>query len=202
MSGSLKRLYWDTSVFLCFLSEEEHERRRICEDILQHARDGQLELITSMYTIVEVIRPKGIKHPVPLTDDQAALLDGMFKWSWIKKIQVHEELARFAVKLSRKYGLKPADSIHAATAIEEAADELQVWDRDYAKVAKLITVSSPQFLSTQLKMNFAPAVGPTPDDFKEAHPRPVSNTPLETSRRPSRGDAEPSAPPPEHSPSE
>ena len=32
-TSGIHRLYWDTSVFLCFLSEEEEDRRLICEDV-------------------------------------------------------------------------------------------------------------------------------------------------------------------------
>lgn len=165
-TDSLKRLYWDASVFLCFLSEEEEERREICEDILQHASDGKVELITSMYTLVEVIRPKAIKWPAPLTDAQVAKLEGMFKWAWIKKIQVHEELALAAVRLAREKGLKPADAIHTATAIQERADELQRWDYDFNKVASLIAVTEPSYLSQRPLLNVRRPIGPTPSDFR------------------------------------
>ena len=90
MMASVPRLYWDTSVFICFLSEEEEERRRICEDVLHAGKDGKIEIVTSMFTLVEVIRPKAIKHPQPLTGDQVSTLRGMFRWPWLKKIQVHE----------------------------------------------------------------------------------------------------------------
>jgi predicted nucleic acid-binding protein len=164
--ADLKRLYWDTSVFLCFLSEEEEEKREICEDILQHAKDGQIELITSMYTMVEVIRPKAIRWPAQLTETQVALLEGMFRWPWIKKIQVHEELARSAARLAREVGLKPADSIHAATAIWEKADELQCWDYDFGKVANKLAVTEPTYLSDTPLIRVAARIGPTPDDFQ------------------------------------
>jgi hypothetical protein len=46
MSKSIRTLYWDTSVFLCFLDKSEDMRRKICEDILHHARDGQVSIVT------------------------------------------------------------------------------------------------------------------------------------------------------------
>ena len=52
-----RTLYWDTSCFLCLLNEEEHDRRVICEDILGQARLGNVQIWTSTWTIVEVIRP-------------------------------------------------------------------------------------------------------------------------------------------------
>jgi hypothetical protein len=55
---SEKTVYWDTSCFICFLNKQETERRLICEDVLKYARDGKIEIWTSTWTIVEVIRPK------------------------------------------------------------------------------------------------------------------------------------------------
>ncbi len=62
---SVKKVYWDTSCFISFLSSshpEETTRAAICEDILNHAKDGKIELWTSVWTMVETIRPKA---PVP-----------------------------------------------------------------------------------------------------------------------------------------
>ena len=56
--SSARRIYWDSSCFICFLNKEEKDRRLICEDILQHAHAGELEIWISTWVIVEVIRPK------------------------------------------------------------------------------------------------------------------------------------------------
>src|SRR6266568_8319325 len=53
-----QKLYWDSSCFICFLNKDEADRRIICEDVLRHARNGDVEIWTSTWTIVEVIRPK------------------------------------------------------------------------------------------------------------------------------------------------
>src|SRR5260221_6799313 len=127
MSRSAKVLYWDTSVFLCFLDKAENDRRKICEDILHHAKDGHVIIATSTSTIVETIRRKWILPPLVLTAEQIRIIEGMFRWKWIKKYQVDEPLALKAVALARDYGLRPGDSIHAATAIRANADVLQQW---------------------------------------------------------------------------
>ena len=68
MSEPPRKLYWDSSCFICFLNDADYEqsRRAICEDVLYNADKGFVEIWTSTYTIVEVIRPK--RHgraPVP-----------------------------------------------------------------------------------------------------------------------------------------
>jgi len=55
---SPKKIYWDTSCFLCFLNPVEIDRRLICEDVLRHANLGDIEIWISVWAIIEVIRPK------------------------------------------------------------------------------------------------------------------------------------------------
>ena len=60
MSEPPRKLYWDSSCFICLLNDAEYERNRriVVEDILENAERGVVEIWTSTYTIVEVIRPK------------------------------------------------------------------------------------------------------------------------------------------------
>jgi predicted nucleic acid-binding protein len=166
-----RQLYWDTSNFLCFLNKDEEERRNICEDILQHASMDEVHILTSTYTIVEVIRPR--KSAIPnsrvLTPSQIDKMKGMFRWPFITTIELDERTALYASDLARDHNLKPADAVHAASAILWKADVLQAWDRDYRSVLHLIAVEQPQFLSTQTKFEGMeiPRLGPTPEDFEK-----------------------------------
>jgi hypothetical protein len=69
------------------------------------------------------------------------------------------------VELSRDYGLKPADSIHAASAILLKVDELQQWDRDFEKVSDLVKVTEPKRITAQLDLlpELKKPIGPIPD---------------------------------------
>lgn len=72
MTTNLKKIYWDTSCFICFLNPDEEERRVICEDILRHAEQGEIEIWISTWVIVEVIRPKKPgSEPLPIWADKA-----------------------------------------------------------------------------------------------------------------------------------
>ncbi len=185
MSKAVKTLYWDTSVFLCFLDANENEKRKICEDILHHARDGHVVIATSTFTIVETIRPKWIVPASALTPEQIRIIEGMFKWPWIKKYQVDERLALRAVALARDYALKPGDSIHAATAIAAKVDVLQQWDRDFQKIAHLVTVAQPAYETKQMELL---EIGPTQLALEEAGKPTIGPAPL-----PSTETAPPSA---------
>lgn len=211
-----RKIYWDSSCFICFLNRDAREvaRRMICEDVLQHARKNEIEIYTSTWTKVEVIRPKlhgaaplplwateAIKavekaHPAirteletlwkryqandpaqKLTAAQIEKIHGMFEWEFIVPVNVDERVADKAVEISRTCGLKGADAVHAASAIIAKVAALQKWDRDFEKVAHLITVEEPQQIS--LQNSLLPAmetIGPTPADFeKTEEPLPVAD---------------------------
>lgn len=201
-----KQIYWDSSCFICFLNKGtvEVERRKICEDVLRHARNGDIEIWTSAWTITEVIRPRrpgsapmpewalmaveAVKKEFPaaqrelealwqryqaaepstkLTTAQVEKIHSMFEWQFIKLINLDERVAREAVKLSRGYGLKPADSVHAASAILKKVEVLQKWDRDFDKVKSLIQVEEPQWITTQTSLiDTIEMMTPKPEDFE------------------------------------
>jgi predicted nucleic acid-binding protein len=180
---ALKRVYWDTSCFISYLSgthPEEIARSLVCEDVLKYARNDQIEIWTSVFTIVETIRPKAIFQPSPvpiwaellkakdskgnvlhpdaysefdkiwnyykkntlpsrhLSDDQIQTIKQMFDWSWIRKIQVIPVIAHKAVEIARNHNMKPADSLHVASALHRNCDAIQRWDRDYSRTDTLI----------------------------------------------------------------
>jgi predicted nucleic acid-binding protein len=143
----LRVVYWDTSMFLCFLNRREGERRKIAQDILENARKGRIVIVTSWFTVAEVIRPKSVPAGQRLTPAQISKIEGMFRWKFLKKIQVHETVAFKAVELARDYSLKPADSIHGATAVIEGVDALHAWDRDYSVLDALLNIEEPKMFS-------------------------------------------------------
>lgn len=149
MADGTRRVYWDTSVFLCFLNDKEQTRRKICEDVLDCAMREEVKIFTSCYTIAEVIRPKARSIPMAtrLTPVEIAQITAMFRWPFLTTIEVDDRLAHFAVSLARAYDLKPADSVHAASAILWRLDTLYAWDRDFSRVAHMISVEEPRFLT-------------------------------------------------------
>lgn len=168
MAEAKRKLYWDSGLFICFLNRSELERRKICEDILFNARDGLVEIYTSMWTIAEVVRPgKSLPNAKPLTTPQIDKIQKMFEWRWLKKITLDQRTASYSSTLSRDYNLRPADALHAASAIRAKCDVIQVWDRDFSKINHLIRVEKPTLLSKQgtLIEEVRKRIGPHPDDF-------------------------------------
>lgn len=170
MPEKKKRLYWDTSCFICFLNKNEKSRRAICENILKNAKERNVTLYTSSFTIAEVINPRrsSIPNPKPLTSPQITKIQAMFKWPWLKKMDVDQRVAQKAVELARQYGIYPSDAIQAASAILLRVDALQRWDRDFDKIAKLIKVENPTRISLQEEFEgMRGSIGPEPEDFEE-----------------------------------
>ena len=72
-----KKVYWDTSCFISLVSgdhENEAPRGSICEDILHHARNDEIQIFTSVWTIAETIRPRSKFVPAPLPEWSKLLL--------------------------------------------------------------------------------------------------------------------------------
>jgi predicted nucleic acid-binding protein len=151
MANKPRAIYWDSTVFLCFLKKHEGERRAICEDILRHAREGKLALYTSSFTITEIIKPlrQECTGPRPLSYDEVADIQGMFQWPWLKKIDLDQRVAQNAVNLGITYALTAADAIHAASAIVAKVDVLQQWERNsgFERISGLGPVEAPRMIT-------------------------------------------------------
>ena len=164
-----RKIYWDSSCFICFLNPAERARREICEDILHHAQSGGVEIWTSTWTIVEVIRPKKAgSQALKLSHTKIYMIQDMFDWPLLKKIYLDERVAREAVKLARDCGLRPGDAVHAASAILKKLDVLQRWDRDFDKLKQLIAVEEPQRITKQVEL--------IPGHRKENGPAPAEDS--------------------------
>jgi predicted nucleic acid-binding protein len=191
---AVKKAYWDTTCFISYLSgshPNEVSRAVICEDVLQHARSGGIEIWTSVWTIVETIRPKAIYKPTPLppwtelltapdklgalqfpralghfeqvweyynrntlvtrplAEADVKLIKGMFDWPWIRLVQVLPSIAQRATEIARAHNMKPADSLHVASALSRGCEVLHRWDRDYTRTDTLICSQEPERISPQ-----------------------------------------------------
>jgi predicted nucleic acid-binding protein len=55
--SDVTKLYWDASCFLSVLNGEKG-RSDVCADVLRNAELGNVRIFTSVWTVVEVVRPK------------------------------------------------------------------------------------------------------------------------------------------------
>lgn len=63
--------YWDTACFLAILLGEE--RAAECDGVIQAAEDGRVTIVTSAWTLTEVIRLSG--HPQLSRDEDTTIRD-------------------------------------------------------------------------------------------------------------------------------
>ena len=98
-----------------------------------------------------------------LTPSQIVQVQAMFKWPFLKKIYLDERIAQRAVEIARDYGLKPGDSVHAASAILAGCEVIQRWDRDFDRIKDLIRSEEPQWISAQQALELVGNLGSTPE---------------------------------------
>lgn len=116
-------VYVETSVFLAFFAGEA-ARGDLCKEILEEGRRQEKKIVTSAFTLVEVLRGK---PGTPKLEDQ---IDNYFQHKWLSIRQLERVLAIKARKLARKFNLKAGDAVHLATAIDCGAGKLLTYDSD------------------------------------------------------------------------
>ena len=97
-----------------------------------------------------------------LSQHQAEKIKQMFSWPWIKKIQVVPTIAAHAAEIARQHNLKPADSLHVASALARKCDCIHRWDKHFDKTNHLIASKEPVRISP-------------PDLLSELPPPPENN---------------------------
>jgi len=117
--------YWDSCNFLSLIAEDEVARADTCQHILEDAEAHKTSIITSAFTIAEVIHPKGESI---LTVEQETTIANFFLHGYVLIHDVTRAVAEDARKLSREHGLKPADAIHLATALRADAAVFESWN--------------------------------------------------------------------------
>lgn len=124
-TNSSQRRYWDSCNWISLIAEDEVERANTCQRILDDAAAGNTTIITSTLTLAEVIKGRGepiFPEPVERT------IVRFFEQPYLLVHDVTRVVAERARQLSRVYGLKPADSIHLATAPIANADVFETFN--------------------------------------------------------------------------
>ena len=93
---------------------------------------GKLTLITSAWTLAEVIRRR--RSPGIPADDDQIITDFFRQHDNLVIHDVTRSVAERARSLSREHGLRPADAVHLATALSSGADVFESWDHGFLAV--------------------------------------------------------------------
>jgi len=106
--------YWDAGVFVAYFNGEKG-RVEIIEELLDEAEAGRVSIITSSFTLVEVIKLKGSK---PLNKKDEKTLSEFFDHAYIRLVDATRDVCESARRLIWKYpALKPKDAVHLASAL-------------------------------------------------------------------------------------
>lgn len=124
--------YWDSSVFIAFLSEESARSENVAQ-ILEEAEAGEVFIITSSFTLVEVIKLKG-STPIQITDQKK--VTDFFEKDYFRFVDATRKITEAARNLIWKTpGLWPKDAVHLASAEEFSSradlDYIHSYDRDF-----------------------------------------------------------------------
>ena len=105
--------YWDSCTFLGWLKQEE-DKVDECRNAIRAAEKGDIKLVTSAFTLTEVLKLKG-EEPIPPGD--AEKVRGFFANEYLVLYDVDRAIAERAQDLVWFHGVLPKDAIHVATAL-------------------------------------------------------------------------------------
>lgn len=117
--------YWDTCCFLGVLNEEP-DKLGPCNAVIREATDRKLRIVTSAWTLTEVLWPKGA--PLPLPASAAKKVQELFLHEWITVYDLDRTLAEQARDLVWSHSVEIKDSIHVATALDAKVDQFDTYD--------------------------------------------------------------------------
>ena len=134
MADEPKAVYWDTDVIIHRL-QRTPEHIDILEYLTDAAERNELLIVVSTFTIAEVVRAENLP---PLTEDEDKLISDYFENDYIVVRPLTIPIAKLAREVARKYGIKPNDAVHVATAIFWKVPILHSYDKKLCNKTDMI----------------------------------------------------------------
>ena len=129
-------LYVDSNIFLypVIYKPETVKEARESKNFLLKISEGLVEACTATITWDEVVwvvrKIFGLKPSIELGRK-------LLEFPNLKLLNVKRSVVLRAQKLMEKYGIKPRDAIHAATALENGVETIVSYDRDFDKLEEI-----------------------------------------------------------------
>lgn len=158
MAKKKERIYWDSDCFLSFFNREE-ERFKRCEYIVGKANNGEIEIIHSVITLIEVIKMKDRPY---LKEEQEEEIKEFFDNDFLIAANVDEGIGTLARNLIWKHNTHWKDSIHVATAIYHDISVMNTFDKELLDIngqlelrnGGTLTISLPELPSKPKQRSF------------------------------------------------
>jgi predicted nucleic acid-binding protein len=147
----------DSNVFIAFLRGDE-AFSNLCRQVLEEARDGKIQAVTSSLALVETVNLAG-----DAAEDAEQKINLLYRQSWLRLYDLTRAIAAKASSLSRKYpgGRKhnsPHDSVYVATALAAGASMVYTLDEHfisrYTNNGEGVSVCHPRSQDPQLKFKY------------------------------------------------
>jgi predicted nucleic acid-binding protein len=146
--SSKPRHYWDSCTFLAVLKNED-DKIGECLSVMKAAEAGEIIIVTSALTFIEVIRLE--KGKPKLSKDVEEKIRAFLRHEWIYIYDVDRKIGELARDLMWQHeSLKPKDATHVATAIQAKVDVLETFDDGLLKLSgtigdPLLRITRPYF---------------------------------------------------------
>ncbi|MDQ3772954.1 MAG: type II toxin-antitoxin system VapC family toxin [Pseudomonadota bacterium] len=143
-------VYWDSAAFLGLLNpNEEPHRAQKCEDVWVAAEKGHLLIVTSTFTVAEVIYIKGVPKIDPAKRPK---LDRLFQAPHLAQRPLTRIIAQLARDIVWDSNVKPKDAVHVATSGYYSIKTFHTFDSQLLGMG-VINVAG---FSVQVKEPYAP----------------------------------------------
>ena len=140
MSKLIPRVYWDACAWISYINKEmpsaqneiKHPRFEMCRDTLKRAEKGEIEIVTSAFTLAEVCK-RASDSSSPVIN-----LAAFFDQKYILLIPVDKQIGMKAqsLQLAGLAGLKPPDAIHLASALVANVPVFHTFDKNLLRMDK------------------------------------------------------------------
>ena len=127
-----KLRYWDSACFLAVMKGEPESEQ--CQGVIQAAERGSIKIVTSTWTLTEVIK---ISEKGPMTEEDDEQIRGFFERDYIALRDVTPETGYLARRLVWDQGYSTKDAVHVATALIAKCPVFDTFDKE------LIRIGSP-----------------------------------------------------------
>jgi predicted nucleic acid-binding protein len=169
MASPSKRVYWDACVWIALIQREKisvpgggiEDRETMCRMVIEAAKKGALEILTSTFCLVEVCKAPTDKKTI---SDKLA---EFFENDYILLTNLDRLVAERGRELMiRHRGLKPPDAVHVATAaVSPGVEEMHTFDDRLLQFDNLIDKAD----GTKLKICKPDAGAPPAPLLEVAH---------------------------------